>query len=215
MKTNNKVTAIALVIALSAGAPFVSGSSLAYADECAVDSQMKAMLKAVNANENKMIDNGVEKPVKGAIKNIDVKEGSCLPVLDAFDTLMRMRIPSIGGMLGGFFQMIKDLACEFANDFLEEEINGLNLSVGDPYGIVSVGIGGNTNGEGGLVTESYDIGAVVKDAAVDAITGAVSDKVGGINGGGSFSSGISGPQDRIPRVEDTINSGVRDAFKGL
>lgn len=214
MKTN-KITAIALVVALSAGSPFVGGSSLAYADDCAVDTQMKAMLKAINANENKMIDNGVEKPVKSAIKDIDVKEGSCLPILDAFDALMRMRIPSIGGMLGGFFQMIKDMACEFANDFLEKEINGFDLSIGDPYGIVSIGVGGTTNGDGGLVTDSYDIGAVAKDAAVNAITGAVIDKVGNIGGGGSFSSGISGPQDRIPRVEDTINSEVRDAFKGL
>lgn len=211
----NKVTALALVVALSAGSPFVSDSSLAYADDCAIDSQMKAMLKAVNANENKMINNGVEKPVKGAISDIDVKEGSCLPVLDAFDALMRMRIPSMGGMMPAIFTMIKDAVCEFANDFIEKEINGLDLSVGDPYGIINVGIGGTTNGDGGLVTDSYDIGEIVKDAAVDAITNAVSDKVGGINGGGSFSSGISGPKDRIPRVEDTINDGVRDAFKGL
>lgn len=211
----NKVTALTLVVALSAGSPFVSDSSLAYADDCAVDSQMEAMLKAVNANESNMIDKGVKKPIKDAIRDIDIKKGSCLPALDFFDALMRMRIPSMGGMLGGFFQMIKDMACEFANDFIEKEINGFDLSIGDPYGIISVGIGGTTNGDGGLVTETYDIGAIVKDAAVDAITKSVTDKVGGISSGGSFSSGISGPKDRIPRVEDTINDGVRDAFKGL
>lgn len=213
MKTN-KATAIALVIAISVGAVPLSASA-ATDDECDIDKSMLAMLKAVNKNEERMIKNGVEKPVKGGIKNIDVKAGACLPALDMFDSLMRMRMPSFGALMGGFFQMIKDMACEFANDFLEDEINGFDLSIGDPYGIVSVGIGGTTNGDGGVVTENYDIGAVVKDAAVDAISNAVKDQVGGITGGSSFSSGISGPQDRIPRIEDTINSGVGDAFKGL
>ena len=209
----NKVTALALAIALAFTPLSVSASNAK--DECAIDQNLKAMLKAVNANEEKLIEKSVEKPVKDVIRNVDVKKGGCLPALDAFDALMRMRIPSIGSMMGGFFNMIKKMACEFANDFIEQEINGFDLSIGDPYGIVSVGIGGTTNGDGGLVTDDYDIGKMASDAAVDAVTGAVKDAVGGVTGGKSFSSGISGPQDRIPRIEDTINDGVRDAFKGL
>lgn len=209
----NKVTALALAIALAFTPLSVSASNAK--DECAIDQNLRAMLKAVNANEEKLIERSVEKPVKDVIRNVDVKKGGCLPALDAFDALMRMRIPSIGSMMGGFFNMIKKMACEFANDFIEQEINGFDLSIGDPYGIVSVGIGGTTNGDGGLVTDDYDIGKMASDAAVDAVTGAVKDAVGGVTGGKSFSSGISGPQDRIPRIEDTINDGVRDAFKGL
>ena len=209
----NKVTALALAIALAFTPLSVSASNAK--DECAIDKNLKAMLKAVNANEEKLIEKSVEKPVKDVIRNVDVKKGGCLPALDAFDALMRMRIPSIGSMMGGFFNMIKKMACEFANDFIEQEINGFDLSIGDPYGVINVGIGGTTNGDGGLVTDEYDIGKMASDAAVDAVTGAVKDAVGGVTGGKSFSSGISGPQDRIPRIEDTINDGVRDAFKGL
>lgn len=213
MKTN-KATALALVIALIIGAvPF--SAPIASADECAVDDRMLKTLKAVNKNEERMIKSGVEQPVGAVIRNIDVKKGSCLPALDAFDGLMRMRIPSLKAMAGNIIQMIKGMACNFANEFIENEINGFDLSIGDPYGIVSVGISGTTNGDGGLVTESYDVGEIAKDAAIDAITGIVRDKTGNIGSGGSFSSQVSGPKDRIPRVEDSINDGVRDAFKGL
>lgn len=206
---STKVTVLALVFALSAGTPFAS----VYArDSCDIDSDMLVMLAGMNKSEDKIIEQGVKKPVSKAIGKIDVKKGSCLPALDAFDTLMRMRMPSFGAMLGGFFQIIKDMACEFANDFIEDQINSVDLNVGDPYGIFNIGIGGTTYGNGGITTETYDVSQVVSEAAMNAVTNAVSGQIGGIGGIGS---GITGPKDRIPRIENTIGNGVRDAFKGL
>lgn len=206
----NKKTALAFAVALGVVVP-----SIGYAKEgeCYIDDSMNAMLKAVNASEDKMIED-VAKKTTEVIRDVDVKKGSCLPALDAFDALLRMRIPSIGGVMGGFFKMIKDMACAAANDFLEKEINGIDITVGDPYGVIKVGVGGTTGGNGGVDVDDYDLGGIVTDAAVDAIGGAIKDKVSG-SGIGGITSGISGPQDRIPKVEDTINDGVRDAIKGL
>lgn len=204
-----KVTALALIVALSVGTPFTS----VYArDNCDIDRDMEIMLKGMNKAEDRIIEDGVKRPVTTAIGKIDVKKGSCLPALDAFDALMRMRMPSFGALLGGFFQIIKDMACKFANDFIDDQINSIDLNFGDPYGIFNIGIGGTTHGNGGFTNETYDVSQIVSDAAMNAITNAIGSQMGGV---GNIGSGLTGPKDRIPKIENTIGNGVRDAFKGL
>lgn len=206
---STKVTVLALVFALSAGTPFAS----VYArDNCDIDRDMRIMLAGMNKSEDRIIEQGVKTPATKAIGKIDVKKGSCLPALDAFDALMRMRMPSMGAMLGGFFQIIKDMACKFANDFIDDQINSIDLNFGDPYGIFNIGIGGTTHGNGGFTAETYDVSQIVSDAAINAIKNAIGSQIGGVGGIGS---GITGPKDRIPKIENTIGNGVRDAFKGL
>ena len=210
-----RVSAIALAVALSSGVTLFAASPVLAEDRCGIDAQMAAALDRANKNDEDIIEK-VRKEVNESIKKADVKDKKCLASLDAIQALMNMRLPSLSGLMGGLLDMLKDMACEMADDFIDRQINDFGMSFGDPYGIVNVGIGGTTGGDGGLVVDTYEIDTILKDAAVDAVVGAIENKAGGVTGGGSFSSQIKGPSDRNPRrVEDTINDGVRNAFEGL
>lgn len=183
-------------------------------DDCELDNMMRDARVQMDKMAVGIYENRVAKPMNSAIKSAPtVKEASCLPMLDTLDMLMRMRIPSMGGMMGGVMTMIGDMACEMANSFLEDSVNSVQIGYSDPLGVASFGIGGTT-GQGGQQVETYDISKVVQDAAVNQIKGAAGSAVRG-SAGDLRNKLPTGPVDRTPSIDRTINSEVRGAINGL
>lgn len=186
----------------------------ATSDECELDGMMRDNRVAMDKMAVGIYDTNVAKPIGKAIESAPtVKEASCLPMLDALDTLIRMRIPSIGGAMGSIMTQIRDMACKMANDYLTQLSSQAQINVSDPLGIASVGIGANTNGNGGVDVEQYDFGEVVKDAATNAAGGVLSGARG--DAGKLINQLPNGPQNRTPRIENTIRKEVNSAIKGL
>lgn len=183
-------------------------------DDCDLDNMMRDARVQMDKMAVGIYENGVGKPMNEAIKSApSVKDASCLPMLDKLDMLMRMRIPSVGGMMGGVMTMIRDMACDMANSFLESAASSVQIGYSDPLGIASVGIGGTT-GQGGQQVETYDIGKVVQDAAINQIKGAAGSAVR--SGAGELRNSLpTGPVDRAPSIDRTINNEVRGAINGL
>lgn len=183
-------------------------------DECELDNMMRDARVQMDKMAVGIYENSVTKPMNTAIKSApSVKTASCLPMLDTLDMLMRMRIPSMGGLLGGVMTMIRDMACDMANSFLEDTVNGIQISYSDPLGVASIGIGGTT-GEGGSQIESYDISKVIQDAAINQIK----DVAGSVvkEGSDKLRDQLpTGPVDRTPRIESTINNELKGALNGL
>ncbi|MCF6783410.1 hypothetical protein [Stutzerimonas stutzeri] len=185
------------------------------ADECVIDQLMRDNRVAMDKMAVGLYENGVKKPVNQAIESApDVKEASCLPMLDQLDTLMRMRIPSMGGAMGGLMTKIMDMACDMANGALEQLANSVEIGYSDPLGIASVGIGGTTGGDGGLEVERYDISEVIGDAVMQEAGSAMG---GAVRGGvGDLKNQLpTGPTNRQPNIESTIRQEVKGAINGL
>ncbi|MBA1280237.1 hypothetical protein [Stutzerimonas stutzeri] len=187
----------------------------AASDECVIDKMMRDNRVAMDKMAVGLYENGVKKPVNAAIDSApNVKDASCLPMLDQLDTLMRMRIPSIGGAMGGLMTKIMDMACDMANSYLEQMANSVEIGYSDPLGIASVGIGGTTGGDGGAQIEEYDLSEVVGDAVMDSVGSAAGGAVR--NSVGDLKNKLpTGPTNRQPQIDSTIRQEVKGAINGL
>jgi hypothetical protein len=204
-----------MVRALGVACLLLSTSALAAAsDECELDGMMRDNRVEMDKMAVGIYDNNVAKPIGKAIESAPtVKETSCLPMLDSLDTLMRVRIPSMGGAMGAVMTQIRDMACEKANSYLTQLSNRAQINVSDPLGVASVGIGANTNGNGGVDVDQYDFGEVVKDAATSAAGGVLN----GVRGeaGKVVNQLPNAPQNRTPRIDNTVRKEVNSAINGL
>lgn len=198
-----------------ATAVLMSALSAQASEECVIDDLMRQNRVAMDKMAVGLYENGVKKPVTKAIDSApDVKDASCLPMLDQLDTLMRMRIPSIGGAMGGLMTKIMDMACDMANSALEGLANSVEIGYSDPLGIASVGIGGTTKGDGGMEVERYDISEVIGDAVMDGAGSAIG---GAVRGGvGDLKNQLpTGPSNRRPSFDNTIRQEVKGAINDL
>lgn len=204
-----------MVRTLGVACLLLSTSALAAAsDKCELDAMMSDSRVEMDKIAVGIYDTNVAKPIGKATESAPkVKEASCLPMLDTLDTLMRMRIPSMGGAMGAIMTRIRDMACEMANDYLTQLSNQAQINVSDPLGVASIGIGANTNGNGGVVVDQYDFGEVVKDAATSAVGGALSGARG--EAGKIVNQLPNAPQNRTPRIENTVRKEVNSAINGL
>lgn len=178
--------------------------------DCDLDNVMKTQRQKMDELSLKVYDEYMGKTIKNAPT---AKDASCLPALDALDALIRLRIPSVGGAMGAIFTKVRDMACTAANNYIQSVANQAQFNVSDPIGIVGVGVGGTTDGTGGLQTDQYDFGKVVENAASSAAGSVISGAKGNAT---QIIKGIpSSPANRTPRVENTIRNEVNDAIKGL
>lgn len=184
------------------------------ADDCEIDEMMRAARVEMDKMAVGIYDNNVAKPIGAATEAApNVKDASCLPMLDTLDGLLRMRIPSIGGAMSGIMSKVRDMACDMANGYLEQLANRAQVNVSDPLGVVSIGVGATTGTDGGISVEEYDFGKVVEDAAINS-AGSV------IKGSGNEARQVinqlpNGVQNRTPRIESTVRQEVNSAINGL
>ncbi|MDH4602449.1 MULTISPECIES: hypothetical protein [Pseudomonas syringae group] len=204
---------VTVVVALGLCFCAVQASAATADDGCIIDTVMKenrvSMDKMVAGIYKANVTDQMAKAVDAAPS---VKDASCLPMLDTLDSLIRMRIPSIGGALGGLMTKIRDMACNMANSYLEQVAAKAQFNYSDPLGIASVGIGA-TNGVGGTQTSTYDLSKVVEDTA----TKIAKDKLRqGTNETNSVINSLpAGPSNRVPRAETTIPNVMMDSVNGL
>lgn len=178
--------------------------------DCDLDNVMKEQRKKMDDLSLKVYDQYMGKTIKNAPT---AKSASCLPALDALDALIRLRIPSVGGAMGAIFTKVRDMACTAANNYIQSIADQAQFNVSDPIGIVGIGVGGTTDGTGGLQTDQYDFGKVVENAASSAAGSVINGAKGNAT---QIIKGIpSSPANRTPRVENTIRNEVNDAIKGL
>lgn len=181
---------------------------------CDIDEMMTANQKRMNELAVGIYKVNLEEPIAKQIETApNVKDASCLPILDTLDTLLRMRIPSTGSVMSGIMAKMRDMACKYANDFLAGVVGKLQFNVSDPYGVASVGIGATT-GEGGTKVEDYDFGAVVRDAVEEAAAKKAREIMSEQSRGISDKIPTVTP-DRLPRVESSVDGALKDAMNGL
>lgn len=212
MKKNKITAAVALAIAVTVTAGGLIPAP-AHANECILDERMRDRMASLNKAETELIEGQMES-AETVADEVDVKKGACMPVLEQIDKLISMRLPTFGGSWAGILDKIKDAACKFADDYVKDQIESVDISYEDPYGITKVGIGGTTSG-GGVVMDEYDLGGQVTDAAMEA----VKSEIGSMsNSTGKIGDSISGPRNRSSgsgSVGSKVGEEVRDAFKGL
>lgn len=196
---------VRLALAISAGLLLSAGVAHADDSECDIDT----MMTSNRISMDKMTTAVYEKAVGSAISSAPtVKEASCLPMLDTLDTLIRMRIPSTGSMIGGLMAKIRDMACKAADSFLSSLAQRATANVSDPFGIVGVQVGATGGSNSGV--ETYDmtevIGKAVENAGRNATSGAANDVLNQLP---------KGPTNRNPRIENTVNDAVQGVVNGL
>lgn len=174
--------------------------------DCDIDTSMNTALSNMNKATTAQIQNNVGKAIESAPK---VKDASCLSVLDNLDSLIRMRVPSVGGAMSGILTKIRDMACDMANSYLQSVADRATTGISDPYGVVGVSVGATTSG-GGSSIETYDLGSVVGQAAANAGKNVIQGQANQV-----LNSIPSGPSNRTPRIEDTVNTAVNGALNGL
>ncbi len=208
MKKHN-IKAVTLALVVAAGGSF---PSMVHAkDECILDGRMRDRMEALNKAEIGLLEGQLEAAQEVA-DDIDIKEGTCMPVLKQIDNLISMRLPTFGGGWAAMIDKIKSMACKFADDYVREQVESIDISYEDPYGITKVGVGGSTTG-GGVNMEEYDLGGEIADAAMEA---AQQEAKARANSTGKIGDSISGPKDRRRgTVKGKVDGSVRDAFKGL
>lgn len=181
---------------------------------CDIDDMMTANVKKMDEMAVGIYKRNLEEPIAKQIETAPtVKDASCLPILDTLDSLLRMRIPSTGGLLSGIMAKIRDMACKFANDFLASIVGKLQYNISDPYGIASIGIGATT-GEGGVQKETYDFGKIVQDQVAQAAS-AKAKEILREKTKELTNKLPNGASNRTPRVETTIGNIVKDGINGL
>lgn len=181
---------------------------------CDIDDMMTANVKKMDEMAVGIYKRNLEEPIAKQIETAPtVKDASCLPILDTLDTLLRMRIPSTGGLMSGIMAKIRDMSCKFANDFIAGVVGKLQYNISDPYGIASVGVGAST-GPGGVEKETYDFGKIVQDKVASAAA-AKARELQREQTKEITSQLPSGSSDRTPRVENTVGGIVKDGFDGL
>ncbi|ENA26984.1 hypothetical protein HMPREF1487_09463 [Pseudomonas sp. HPB0071] len=184
------------------------------AGDCEIDTIMKSNRVAMDKLAVGVLDAQVTKQIGTSIDAApNVKSGACLPILDSMDSLIRMKIPSVGTITGGILSKIRDMACNAANDFLASVARQAQVNISDPLGVASIGVGVSTGGASGVQTETYDFGQVVEDATERA----VKDKVSGYSNDArrTMNNLPIGNQNRLPTINDTVDDEVRKALGGL
>lgn len=181
---------------------------------CDIDDMMTANVKKMDEMAVGIYKRNLEEPIAKQIETAPtVKDASCLPILDTLDTLLRMRIPSTGGIMSGIMAKIRDMACKYANDFLASIVGKLQYNISDPYGIASIGIGAST-GSGGVQKETYDFGKVVQDQVAQAASSKareiLREKTKDLT-----NQLPNGASNRTPRVENSVGNIVKDGINGL
>jgi len=210
-----KHTVLALLICASLAMPIAPVYAAPTDESCDVDEMMEANRKKMDEMAVGIYEQNLQKPMAAMIESApNVKDASCLPILDTMDTLVRLRIPSLGALMGGLMAKIRDMACKFANDFIASVVTKFKYNVSDPYGIASVGVGGTADGSGGTQVERYDFGKVVSDAVAQAAQKKAAEyaKEGSK---GVLNQIMSPTNNRTPRVESSVKQGVDDVFKNL
>lgn len=210
-----KRPAIALAVSLNlAVAGYATGAD---SSECIIDEMMEQNRIAMDKMAVGIYEANVTKPMEQAIEAAPtVKEASCLPILDTLDGLMRLRLPSFGAIAGGLMAKLRSMACKMANDFLADLKNRASFNISDPLGVASVSIGA-TNENGGVEVERYDMTKVIQDAATKAVTDKVKQEARKLTNESSkaIRDLPMGPQNRAPRVENAVNSDIKEAINGL
>lgn len=188
-------------------------SSYAFGDDAAsdVNCDIDQMMVSNRQAMDKMTAGIFKETMGTAIENApNVKDASCLPALDTLDTLIRLRIPSIGGMMGGLMTKIRDMACDVANGFIENAVNKASVSYTDPLGISSVGIGGTTGGNGGVAVDDYDLTDQIEKGVIDAGKGVIKGPTNEV-----LNEIPKAPVDRNPRIDRSISGELSEAVRGL
>lgn len=193
---------------------------MVYADSDPADStcEIDELMESNRQNMDKMAvgiwEKNLQQPMSNLIETApNVKDASCLPILDTLDTLIRLRIPSVGGAMSIIFAKLRDMACKYANDFIAGVVGKLNYNISDPYGVFSVGVGATT-GEGGVETERYDFSKVVSDAVQKAAINKAKELAN--EAAGKAASQLPNPtQNRVPRVSTSVDNALKDALNGL
>jgi hypothetical protein len=181
---------------------------------CDIDDMMDANRKKMDEMAVTEYDNNLSKPMAKMIESAPtVKDASCLPILDTMDSLIRLRIPSLGGAMGGLMAKIRDMACKYANDFIASVVGKLQYNVSDPMGIASAGIGGSS-GPGGVDVERYDFSKIVSDQVQQVAKEKAMEYAR--EGAGKARDSLPNPaNDRTPRVDTQIKNGLKDSLNGL
>ncbi|NNB34026.1 hypothetical protein [Pseudomonas fragi] len=210
-----KPTALLLCGCLVLPINFAQAESVTTTDSaCDIDDMMTANVRKMDEMAVGIYKKNLEVPIANQIETApNVKDASCLPILDTLDTLLRMRIPSTGALMSGIMAKIRDMSCKFANDFISGIAGKLSYNISDPYGVASIGVGA-TNGSGGVQTETYDFGAIVADKVADAAA-AKAREISREQTKAVTNSLPNAASDRTPRIENTIDKGVKDAMDGL
>ncbi|WP_219096308.1 hypothetical protein [Pseudomonas sp. UMAB-40] len=182
---------------------------------CDIDEMMTSNRKKMDELARNEYENNLSKPMAKMIESAPtVKDASCLPILDTMDTLIRLRIPSLGALMGGLMAKIRDMACKYANDFIASTVGKLQYNISDPMGIASVGIGGTTDGTGGTQVERYDFSKVVSDQVQQVAKEKAMEYAR--EGVGNATKYLPNPaSDRTPRVDSQIKNGLKDSLNGL
>ena len=182
---------------------------------CDIDEMMNNNRKKMDEMAVNEYDNNLSKPMAKMIETApNVKDASCLPILDTMDTLLRMRIPSLGSVMGGLMAKIRDMACKYANDFIASVVGKFQYNISDPMGIASIGIGGTTDGSGGTQIERYDFSKIVSDQVQQVAKEKAMEYAR--EGAGKARDYLPNPtNDRTPRVESQIKNGLKDSLNGL
>lgn len=192
-----------------------SGATAETAEEnCDIDTMMDANRLKMDQMAVGIYKANLQDPIGQQIETAPtVKDASCLPILDTLDSLIRLRIPSIGGALGGIMAKIRDMACKYANDFIASVVKSANYNISDPYGIASVGVGGSTT-SGGVETQRYDFGKVVQDAVVQAAKNKAAE-VSREAVSNTKKTLPSPTSDRLPNPQNSINNAASGVLNGL
>jgi hypothetical protein len=208
---------LALCVVMSLPLPvYAAAIATVLGDEnCDVDDLMTSNRQKMDEMSVGIYKTNLQTPISAQIENApSVKDAACLPILDTLDSLIRLRIPSTGSLLGGLMAKIRDMACKYANDYIASVTSSLKFNVSDPYGIASVGVGATTGSTTGTQVEAYDFSKVVADA----VANAASQKANEISREAARTTATSIPgaaNDRTPRIDTSVSNAIKDATNGL
>lgn len=212
----NKRSVIALAVCVSCAVPHSHAWAGVTDQPCDIDSMMDANRVTMDQMAVGIYKKNLQDPMAAQIESAPtVKDASCLPILDTMDTLIRLRIPSTGALLGGLMAKIRDMACKYANDFIAGVVTKLNYNVSDPYGVVSLGAGASTDGKGGVQTTQYDFSKVVSDAVQDVARQKTLEYTS--EASSAARTALPSPtSDRTTRtLQNNVSTGLKDAINGL
>lgn len=207
---------IALALVTCVALPPQYASAAPTDGACDIDEMMDTNRKKMDEMAVTEYEKNLSKPMAKMIESAPtVKDASCLPILDTMDSLLRLRLPSMGALMGGIMAKIRDMACKYANDFIASVVGKLQYTVSDPYGIASVGIGGTTEeGAGGVQVDRYDFSKVVSDQVMQVAKQKAMEYAR--EGAGKAMKSLPSPtSDRTPRVEDSVKDGLKDVLDGI
>lgn len=176
-------------------------------DECEIDDAMRLTRENTIKAESTFVDKGLRDQSMKTAEQVDTKEGACLPSLDGLGTDIMSKFPGLGG--GNIFDAIKNMICRAGDQFIRDTVEGMDYSIGDPYGIAQVGIGGSTTG-GSRDHQEYSFG----EAVLGGVESAAEDRID--EASRNFPK-VTTPSHRGPARSGSgaVGDGVQDALKDL